>query len=74
MPIGWYPRSANKKDLYVYLNTLSSDNSSLYASAKSLVNINGTIDNPKEGIFYDSIEFLKSAALSERAKEINFLI
>ena len=73
MPIGWYPRSANKKDLYVYLNTLSSDNSSLYASAKSLVNINGIIDNPKEGIFYDSIEFLKSAALSERTKEINFL-
>ena len=73
MAIGWYPRSANKKDLYVYLNTLSSDNSSLYSAAKSLVNINGIINNPEEGEFKKSLDFLKEAALSERSKEINFL-
>lgn len=70
---GWYPRSANTTDLYVYLNSLSGDNSNLYNAAKSLISAQGIIDNPKEGYFLQSLNFLKTAAASERAKEINFL-
>lgn len=69
----WYPSSANKDNLYVYLNTLSRDNPGLYSAAKALVNANNQGDTENGFKIESALQFLDAAATNEAAKEINFL-
>ena len=69
----WYPSSANKDNLYVYLNTLNRDNPGLYAAAKALVNANNQGDSENGFKLENALQFLKLAAENEATKEINFL-
>ena len=69
----WYPSSANKDNLYVYLNTLSRDNPGLYSAAKALVNANNQGDTENGFRIESALQFLDAAATNEATKEINFL-
>ena len=69
----WYPSSANKDNLYVYLNTLSRDNPGLYSAAKALVNANNQGDTENGFKIESALQFLDAAATNEATKEINFL-
>ena len=69
----WYPASANKENLYVYLNTLQIDNPGLYSAAKALINANSNGDAENGFKIESALQFLDAAASNEAAKEINFL-
>ena len=40
---GWYPKTAEASNYYVFLNSLSTDNPGLYNSAAALLKANGDI-------------------------------
>lgn len=69
----WYPASANKENLYVYLNTLQTDNPGLYNAAKALINANSYGDAENGFKIESALQFLDTAASNEAVKEINFL-
>ena len=69
----WYPSSANKENLYVYLNTLQTDNPGLYSAAKALINANSHGDAENGFKIESALQFLDAAASNEAVKEINFL-
>lgn len=71
---GWYPKTAEASNYYVFLNSLSTDNPGLYNSAAALLKANGDIASfTGEARLQEAINFLHSAAENERRKEINFL-
>ena len=69
----WYPASADKENLYVYLNTLQIDNPGLYSAAKALINANSHGDAENGFKIESALQFLDAAASNEAVKEINFV-
>ena len=69
----WYPSSADKENLYVYLNTLQTDNPGLYSAAQALVKANNSQEFENEARIETALEFLNLAAENELQKELNFL-
>lgn len=69
----WYPASANKENLYVYLNTLQTDNPGLYSAAQALVKANNSQEFENEARIETALEFLNLAADNELQKELHFL-
>ena len=69
----WYPSSADKENLYVYLNTLQTDNPSLYFAAQALVKANNSQEFENEARIETALEFLNLAAENELQKELHFL-
>ena len=69
----WYPASADKENLYVYLNTLQTDNPGLYSAAQALVKANNSQEFENEARIETALEFLNLAAENELQKELNFL-
>lgn len=73
MLTAWYPSSADKENLYVYLNTLQTDNPGLYSAAQALVKANNSQEFENEARIETALEFLNLAAENELQKELNFL-
>lgn len=73
MLTAWYPASADKENLYVYLNTLQTDNPGLYSAAQALVKANNSQEFENEARIETALEFLNLAAENELQKELNFL-
>lgn len=73
MLTAWYPASADKENLYVYLNTLQTDNPGLYSAAQALVKANNSQEFENEARIETALEFLNLAADNELQKELNFL-
>ena len=73
MLTAWYPASADKENLYVYLNTLQTDNPGLYSAAQALVKANSSQEFENEARIETALEFLNLAADNELQKELNFL-
>ena len=69
----WYPSSADKENLYVYLNTLQTDNPGLYSAAQALVKANNSQEFENEARIETALEFLNLAADNELQKELHFL-
>lgn len=69
----WYPSSVDKENLYVYLNTLQTDNPGLYSAAQALVKANNSQEFENEARIETALEFLNLAADNELQKELNFL-
>ena len=69
----WYPASADKENLYVYLNTLQTDNPGLYSAAQALVKANNSQEFENEAKIETALEFLSLAADNELQKELHFL-
>ena len=69
----WYPSSADKENLYVYLNTLQTDNPGLYSAAQALVKANNSQEFENEAQIETALEFLSLAADNELQKELHFL-
>ena len=68
----WYPDSA--KSRYIFLKTLEEDNSALYLSAISELNlINGENSKDFQDKMVSAFSFLKTAIQNEKRKENNFL-
>ena len=68
----WYPDSA--KSRYIFLKTLEEDNSALYMSAISELNlINGENSKDFQDKMVSAFSFLKTAIQNEKRKENNFL-
>ena len=67
----WYPDSA--KSRYIFLKTLEEDNSALYLSAISELNlINGENSKDFQDKMVFAFSFLKTAIQNEKIKENNF--
>ena len=73
MLTAWYPASADKENLYVYLNTLQTDNPGLYSAAQALVKANNSQEFENEARIETALEFLNLAADNELQKELHFL-
>lgn len=73
MLTAWYPSSVDKENLYVYLNTLQTDNPGLYSAAQALVKANNSQEFENEARIETALEFLNLAADNELQKELNFL-
>lgn len=73
MLTAWYPASADKENLYVYLNTLQTDNPGLYSAAQALVKANNSQEFENEARIETALEFLNLAAGNELQKELHFL-
>ena len=73
MLTAWYPASADKENLYVYLNTLQTDNPGLYSAAQALVKANNSQEFENEARIETALEFLNLAAENELQKELHFL-
>lgn len=69
----WYPSSVDKENLYVYLNTLQTDNPGLYSAAQALIKANNSQDFENEARIETALEFLNLAADNELQKELHFL-